>query len=160
MLEERLCIFTNEYKKILEVYCPYFKEKISFNSKGFRHLKFKEDNKARYRDDLIARIKNFKFAPIIISSSHTLQERQTKYIFVNVKTNSRKEKILKCAEYYAFIAILRDGNYEKRLKVIVRQVEGGTKHFWSIIPFWSKKEGKLKSARVIWSCHKTKNTNH
>jgi len=30
----------NLYKSIGEVYCPYFKEKISFNVKGLEHIKF------------------------------------------------------------------------------------------------------------------------
>ena len=32
----------NFYKTIDQVYCPYFKEKISFNAQGLEHLKFKQ----------------------------------------------------------------------------------------------------------------------
>jgi len=52
-----------------------------------------------------------------------------KKFFINVKTNTRKERILKDATYYGFIAIIKDGNFSKRLKVVVRQIQGGNKHF-------------------------------
>jgi hypothetical protein len=31
------------YDSVEEVYCPYFNEKITFNTKGLKHLKFKDD---------------------------------------------------------------------------------------------------------------------
>ncbi len=37
-----------------------------------------------------------------------------------------------------------DGNYEKRVKVVIREVEGGKKHFWSIMPFWKKSGDRIK----------------
>jgi hypothetical protein len=47
------------------------------------------------------------------------------------------------------VAIVKDGSYEKRLKIIVRQIEGGSRHFWSIIPYWkSNKEIKLHSGNM------------
>ena len=30
------------YKSLGEIYCPYFKEKISFGAPGLEHLKFKQ----------------------------------------------------------------------------------------------------------------------
>ncbi len=39
------------YKTIGDIKCPYFNEKIAFNAKGLRHLKFKSDQKARLRHD-------------------------------------------------------------------------------------------------------------
>ncbi len=35
------------YQTFDAIYCPYFKEKISFNAKGFRHLKFKSPSTFR-----------------------------------------------------------------------------------------------------------------
>jgi len=41
----------NFYKNLDEIYCPYFKEKISFNAQGLEHLKYKQRNKSRqYKD--------------------------------------------------------------------------------------------------------------
>lgn len=133
-----------EYKAIAEVYCPYFKEKIVFNDKGITHLKFKKDKVARERKDQYMRLKNIHIAPMVIKSSYTLQEAQVKKEFIEVNTNTRKEKVQKDVYYYAFVAIIRDGNFDKRVKVVIRQVTGGIKMFWSIIPYWkSNKELKL-----------------
>jgi len=137
------------YKKIGKIYCPYFREEISFNDKGIKHLKFKSEGKARERKDQYMRLKNIHIAPLIIKKSSTLQEIHNKKIFVKIRTNTRKEKILKHAIYYGFIAIIEDGNFNKRVKIIIRQIEGGNKHFWSIIPFWkSNKELKLFSGNL------------
>lgn len=37
-------------------------------------------------------------------------------------------------KYWGFVAIIDD----YRIKVIVRQVGRGGKHFWSVIPAWTK----------------------
>jgi hypothetical protein len=139
-------IAETKYKSIGEVRCPYFDDKVSFNSKGLEHLKFKSKRKVRERADAYMRLKNLKLAPEILKRSHTLQEKHSRKIFVEVKTNSRHEFILKECHYYGFIAIIKDGNLQKRLKVIVKKVEGGEKHFWSIIPYWkSNREIRLHS---------------
>ncbi|QQR50564.1 hypothetical protein IPF86_01435 [Candidatus Nomurabacteria bacterium] len=132
------------YKTVSEVYCPYFKEKVAFNDKGIKHIKFKSERVARDRKDQYMRLKNIHLAPLVLKSSYTLQEIQTKKMFIDIDTNTRHEKMLKEVTYYAFIAILKDGQFDKRVKVIVKQVSGGIKMFWSIIPFWkSNKELKL-----------------
>ena len=137
------------YENIGKIKCPYFNEEISFNSKGIEHVKFKNKRKIRNRNDAFIRLKNIHLAPEILKISRTLQEKQSKHIFVEVKTNSRQEKILKKCDYFGFIAIIKDKSFEKRLKVIVRQIEGGEKHFWSIIPYWkSNKELKLHSGNL------------
>lgn len=137
------------YGSIGKVKCPYFNQEISFNSKGILHAKFKNKYNARKRSDSFMRLKNIHFAPEILKISRTLQEKESKHIFVEIKTNNRKEKILKRCDYFGFIAIIKDRGFEKRFKIIVRQIEGGEKHFWSIIPFWkSNKELKFHSGNL------------
>lgn len=132
------------YQTIGDVYCPYFKEYIAFNEKGIKHIKFKSDRVARERKDQFMRLKNIHLAPLVLKSSYTLQELQQKQEFIEIDTNTRHEKMLKQVAYYGFIAIMPDGNVGKRVKVIVKQVIGGKKIFWSIIPFWKhNKELKL-----------------
>lgn len=132
------------YRLIKEVYCPYFREKVQFNSKGIRHIKFKKEGVARFRQDQYIRLKYLMFAPEIIKSSYTLQEIRESRKFVEIKTNKRKETILKKVVYYGFVAIVNHNNKRKRFKIIVKQVEGGVKFFWSVIPYWkSNKELKL-----------------
>ncbi len=137
------------FENTKEVECPYFKEKVAFNAKGIRHIKFKAERLARERKDQFMRLKNVHLAPTVLRMSSTLQEIQKRRIFVKVKTNTRNEKILKEATYYGFISIVKDGAFEKRVKVVVRQIDGGNKHFWSIIPFWkNNKELKLHSGNL------------
>lgn len=45
--------------------------------------------------------------------------------------------------YYAFEAVV-DG---RRIKVIVRQVGNGKKHFWSVIPAWRRVRGERVNAK-------------
>jgi len=133
------------YATIKEVRCPYFGENIVFNSKGIRHLKFKSDQVARLKEDQYSRLKLIKLAPEILKLSKTVQGIWHTKKFELQKTHSRWEKILKEISFYEFIAVLEN----VRVKVIVKEVVGGEKHFWSIIPFW--KIDKENSKRILYS---------
>ena len=133
------------YETIGEIYCPYLKEKIAFNSKGFRHLKFKSDRQARSRKDQYTRLKLLHVAPQILKASHTLQGIWQTKRFEMLKTNNRWEYILKEVSFYEFIAVLNS----VRAKVIVKEVHGGGKHFWSVIPYWGI--GKDNRKRILYS---------
>jgi len=129
-----------EYKVIQKVFCPYFKETITFNKKGLRHLKYKSERHKRNSKDAEFRLKNIRFAKIILEKTHTLQEKYSDSVFVKTKSNNKKEMVLKNCNYYCFIAIIKNQttNQDNRFKVIVRQTQGGEKHFWSIIPSFQK----------------------
>jgi hypothetical protein len=131
------------YKATGEVWCPYFQENIAFNSKGLKHLKFKSDGRSRAVHDQYARFKLLKFVPEIIKKSHTIQGIARTKRFEEQMTNSRRELILKEVNYYEFVAILE----EIRMKVIVKEVVGGKKYFWSAIPFW--KFDKNRHERIL-----------
>jgi hypothetical protein len=53
--------------------------------------------------------------------------------------------VLKEVSFYEFIAVLEN----VRVKVIIKEVIGGEKHFWSIIPFW--RIDKENSRRILFS---------
>ena len=134
------------YHAIGNVHCPYFKGEVTFNRKGLNHIKFKNQRTARNRSDQYVRMKNIKFASRILEKSNTLQEYRVVKTFVESKKNKRREKVLKDVKFYGFIAIVQDGDMIKRLKIIVKEVSGGKRYFWSIIPFWrSNKELKIYS---------------
>jgi hypothetical protein len=61
------------------------------------------------------------------------------------KTNSRWEHVLKDVTYFEFIAVVN----KLRIKIIIKQVLGAEKHFWSIVPFW--KIDKINSKRILHS---------
>lgn len=122
----------NYYQSIGKVWCPYFKDFVYFNSIGFEHLLFKSKNNTRKLDQQYLRLKFLKLVPKIILRSGTLQEFREKRIFVKQKINFKWEKRKKIVKFYGFIAIV-DG---VRLKIVIRDIEGGFKGFYSIFPYW------------------------
>lgn len=130
--EEIKLIGEENYRLIGEVYCPYFKEKISFNSEGLEHLKFKNRNKKRSEQDQFMRFKLINFAPEILRLSYTLQGVLETKKFERIRMSNRTDIILKPVNYYEFIAVIK----RNRVKIILKQIDYGEKFFWSIIPFW------------------------
>lgn len=133
------------YESLGLIYCPYFTEKISFNAKGLRHLKFKSDQQARAQKDQYPRLKLLHLAPQVLNKSHTLQGIWETKQFERNKENSQWKYTMKEVVFYEFIAVLEN----VRLKVIIKEVVGGEKYFWSIIPHWSI--DKAGSKRILYS---------
>ncbi|MBI4065998.1 hypothetical protein HY412_02305 [Candidatus Kaiserbacteria bacterium] len=133
------------YATLGVIRCPYFQDDVAFNVKGIKHLKFKEDEVARSHKDQYSRLKLVRLAPEVIRLSRTVQGIwQTKRFEVQ-KTHSRWEKVLKEVVFYEFMAVLEN----VRVKVIVKEVDGGGRYFWSVIPFWGI--NKKTSRRVLHS---------
>lgn len=120
------------YKTITEVYCPYLKEKVSFNALGLEHLRYKQRDNARLVQDQYMRFKLIHLAPEVLKGSHTVQGILETKRFEKIRVNSRTDAILKPVVYYEFIAVIK----RNRVKIIVKQIDGGKSFFWSIIPFW------------------------
>lgn len=120
------------YKTLDEVYCPYLKEKVSFNAQGLEHLKFIQREKARREQDQYMRFKLIHLAPEVLRFSNTVQGILEVRKFEKIRINSRTDTVLKPVIYYEFIAVLK----RNRVKIIVKQIDGGKSFFWSIIPFW------------------------
>ncbi len=78
------------------------------------------------------RMKLLHFAPKILAQSNTLQGRLDMKSFEKVRINNRTEHMLKGVTYYEFFAIIE----MVRIKIVVREVFGQEKIFWSIIPYW------------------------
>ena len=76
--------------------------------------------------------------------SHTVQGILRRKSFVQVRRNNRSDNLLKDVSYYEFIAVVDT----IRLRVIVRQIEGGEPHFWCIIPYWKQDRQKTKQRRI------------
>ena len=133
------------YAAIGEVRCHYFNEKVNFNASGLKHLKFKSDKVARSHTEQYARLKLLAFAPQVISLSRTVQGIWHTKHFERIRMHSRTDTVLKPVSYYEFIAVLEN----VRVKVIVKQVDGGEKFFWSIIPYW--KIDSVNSRRLLHS---------
>ena len=125
------------YSKIGSVYCPYFSSKINFNAKGLDHLIFKNWNRTRPISDQFSRFRHLTLAPGVIGNSKTLQGLWSTQKFERVKKKDGTwQQILKLTTYYEFIAVMESHGSKVRVKVIVKQIDGGEKFFLSIIPFW------------------------
>jgi hypothetical protein len=120
------------YKTLDSVYCPYFKAKIAFNTKGLEHLKFKNRGTTRLPQDQFMRFKLIKLAPLILGASGTVQGIEEVKKFEPVRIHSRTESVLLPVNYYEFTAVIK----RNRAKIIVKQVDTGEMYFWSLIPFW------------------------
>ncbi|MDP3800227.1 MAG: hypothetical protein Q8Q90_02270 [bacterium] len=120
------------YKSINEVYCPYLKEKVSFNAQGLEHLKFIQREKTRLEKDQYMRFKLIHLAPEVLKLSHTIQGILETKKFERIRMKGRTDTILKPVNYFEFIAVIK----RNRVKIIVKQIDSGGKFFWSIIPFW------------------------
>jgi len=129
------------YKEIDVVQCVYFKEEIHFNRLGLDHIKFKKWNKSRPVKDQYMRLRLLYLAPQVLKLSRTVQGMSQTREFVRKKVHNRWDNILTDVYYWEFVAIVD----EVRVRVVVRQISGGSKHFWSIIPFWQNdKNGNRK----------------
>ncbi len=127
------------YKKIGAIFCPYLKKSVSFSAKGLDHIKMKEWNRTRLVADQYMRLKLLRLAPLVLQSSHTLQEIKEEKNFERQKINSRWDKRLVSVKYYGFVAIIN----EARIKIIVKEIEGAQPHFWSIVPFWKQSRNPI-----------------
>lgn len=149
--DERFAFVRNraeeEYSKIGKVRCPYFGDDVHFNREGFEHLLFKAWNRTRSRVEQYIRLKLLRLAPLVISKSHTLQEYDERKMFVRQKINSRWESRLKTVRYYAFVAIFS----QARIKVIVKEIEGGVRYFYSLYPSWKVIKDIQGERKVFYS---------
>ena len=133
------------YKLIGEVLCPYFKENVSFNTKGLEHLKFSEKNKARVVADQYTRLRLLPLASKVLKMSHTLQDFYETRKFEKQNINSQWQHRMVKVCYYGFVAIINN----VRVKIIVKQIEGGNKYFWSLIPFWKLRPGDFGNKKIL-----------
>ncbi|NIA02577.1 MAG: hypothetical protein GWP15_04275 [Nitrospirae bacterium] len=138
-----------QYDSLDSVHCPYFKDKVHFKSFGYQHMFHKGPNNItrRLKKDQYIRMKLFKYAPILLRDSKTVQEYQKKQDFIPVTHNNRTEKVLKDVEYWGFLGIVDD----KRIKVVVKKIGRGQLQYWSILPKWKsrRKGGKQDFVNYI-----------
>lgn len=124
--------------QIGKVKCPYFNDFIFFNLKGMEHLKFKTWNKTRPQQDQYSRLRHIKLSSKILEDSKTLQGFLNKKQIERVKINKKWQFVSRNVTYYEFIAVMESHGSLVRVKVIVKEIGGGEKFFWSLIPFWGR----------------------
>lgn len=116
-----------------EVYCPAFpNEVVKFNGKGLNHLFYKSARRKRSLKEIVIRTKMLPRAFELLEKSIVPQE-EDQYV-------GKNDKVFR---FWGFHGVI--GN--KLIKVIVRQVGNGDKHFWSAIPWWRKTRFGNKNSR-------------
>ena len=115
------------FKSHTVINCPAFRgEKIFLNAKGLNHLLYKGSRSGRDINQIRVRVALLDRAIRILSTMPYFQEERVLEINGTV------------VRYWSFEAVVE----EKRLKVIVRQVGNGSKHFWSLVPSWTRINNK------------------
>jgi len=118
-----------------KVPCPALNgEIVVFNSRGLSHLFYKGSRKVSKRPS-----KETKVRILLLPRALKVIQKATFY----QEASSYTDKNKKIYYYYAFEAVVD----EKRIKVIVRQIGKGNKHFWSVIPAWRRARGKIINAK-------------
>jgi len=131
-LKQRAQTFFKDNKRIR---CPAFPEEVVLNSKGLSHLFYKGSRKTTSRSikEIVVRLELLSRALKLLKMMSLPQEE-------SVFTDSKGRK----CHFFAFEAVVD----ERRIKVIVRQVGNGKKHFWSVIPAWRKVRGQRVNAKT------------
>ena len=108
------------YKKIEYVECPAFNcEKVFFLKRGFRHLIWK-GTKLRSIEEQMERLSLLKYADVIIKTSQNFKDFNKNKILY--KSNSK-------IDFWSFNKVLNNDE----IIVVVRQIQGNPKHFFSIM---------------------------
>jgi len=125
----------NFYKQINKIRCPALNYQfVHFSSEGFKHLiyKGKGKRKERSKQDQIARFKLLPRARELVKITTTFQEYDESVTTIKKKRFKKVVQESATIRYWGLIAIIRN----VKIKVIIREVGNGKKHFWSVIPAW------------------------
>lgn len=107
-----------KYKKLGFVICPAFNcEEIYFNHYGLHHLIYKGD-KLRTKDEIM---KRFTLIPFVQN------------ILKKIKSVNNEEKRIKEQSIAYFWTIKHQVHSGLRVRVIIRRLNNGTLHFYSIM---------------------------
>ena len=125
-----------KYFKIGEISAPAFPgEKITFNSKGFNHMFYKSPRRGRLKVNIACKVRLLDRAIELLEKSTVVQEEDS---YTGTYRGKRKRY-----KFWAFEGVIK----KRRIKVVVRQLGRGKKHFWSVIPAWRKSRFGVKNTK-------------
>lgn len=134
----------NFYSKLGAIRSPALNnELVHFTAEGFNHLIYKGKRRGRTKNDQITKFKLLPRAKTVIEASTTYQEYDEGLTTIRKKRFKRVSNETVTVRYWGFVAIIQSF----RVKVIVRQVDDGQRHFWSVIPAWSI--NPYRSVRIL-----------
>ena len=129
-----------------EIWCPYFKDKVTINSDGFNHLLNKPNRLPRTVDEQILKLSLLKKAIAVVKTAGTVQEIRDMMERVG-KPSRDGFYIAKKVKYWGFHAILGE---QKLIKIVVvlKKVGDGKVVFWSVLPHKKFNKQKLYSQGI------------
>jgi hypothetical protein len=136
--EKAKAIFTAQEN----VFNPYLKSQVIFNSDGFHHLQFSA-RRERNKEEQVLKFNLLPLAIDVIKQSGTLQEYRKMPVAVGKKGKDGFRRT-KEAEFWGFFAIMRQSQI--RIRVILRRIGDGNIIFWSVLP-----HTKLKGGQKIYT---------
>ena len=115
-----------------DIVCPAFpNEKIILNAKGINHLIYKGGRSRREKSRILTNIRLLPSAMKVLKLMPLWQE----------ESSYTRDKVQ--FKFWCFEGVVDN----RRIKVIVRQVGKGRKHFWSVIPAWRKDRYGILNAK-------------
>ena len=117
----------NDYLSWKPIYCVALGDYVSFNTRGFNHLRFKVDNTPRRSREAIYKMGLLPLVRPVIYQAKKID----KYVCRIAPVGGSRKKIYKEIEYWSLISVV--GKQEVKIKVILRKVGTGPVHFWSVM---------------------------
>lgn len=128
------------YAAIGSVHCTALKADVHFTAEGFHHLRYDGSLKERKKPERRNKLSSIPVAVETIKLSATIQEYRCILEPVGLKDSKGYRAVTK-VHYFGFWAVLEYNKRTTRVKAIVRQVDGGQYHFWSVMPYWTEING-------------------
>ena len=125
-----------KYAKIGEISCSAFpNETIIYNAKGLNHIFYKRARSGRSKINAATKVRLLDRAVELLERSTVFQEEDS---YSGIYRKKRRKH-----KFWAFEGVIRN----RRIKVIIRQIGRGKKHFWSVIPAWRKSKFGVRNIR-------------
>lgn len=116
------------YDAIGKAYCPFLKEDVIFNARGFHHLNYNSDGTAR---DVVERIHKLLLVPLVVpvikNATAIAQERDIK-----IRESRKKAAPIKDAKTYSLVALVGRKN-PIEVRVILMRIGNGILQFRSVM---------------------------
>jgi hypothetical protein len=118
------------YNSIDSVHCSYLKEKVKFNSHGFKHAL--RDGRGHYRveKDALMRLHLLPWAPVVIRNSKYMPNTEHR------DTDDKRNKLGKPVTFFELQCVVnhkvgRKNKYTD-ISVILRRIGDGDLHYYSV----------------------------
>lgn len=121
------------YKTIGFLWCPAVKDTVVFNNHGWIHIRYNSKGKRRQSLDIAMRFKLLQYVPEVIKNAKLVLKKTEGMI------TSRKG-IIRKVKYYELAGKVDNG--KKHVTVILRRIEKGKLHYYSV----RRTSSKIKKA--------------